>query len=76
MYDVEQGVIEAFLDSKNFGFIRRPGRQDLFFHGTELRPEDRRRVRRGVTVEFKVAEDQLGRPKAVDLELIDQETRH
>lgn len=65
----EQGVIRRFYTERHFGFIKRAGAQDLFFHLSDVERGDAE-IREGSPVEFEVTLDQLGRQRASGVGLL------
>jgi cold shock CspA family protein len=65
----EQGRISVFWPARAYGYLARSGAPRIFFHGSEL-PPDFEYLRPGTKVEFTVSVDERGRPKAVNLEVV------
>lgn len=67
-----QGTIKSVKADRGFGFIRRPGERDLFFHVRDTRftgvDFDDRLVERVVEYELETGADD--RPRAVRVRLI------
>ena len=58
------GVVAAFKNGRGFGFVRTPGRPDLFFHYSDCEPSGDLAV--GTTVAYEVDDEgRDGRPRAV-----------
>ncbi len=55
-----QGTVKWFNDSKGYGFIQRPGGEDLFVHFSAIQCEGFRTLAEGERVEFEVAETRRG----------------
>ena len=56
----EQGVVKWFNDTKGFGFIQRPGGDDVFVHFRAIQGDGHRSLRDGQRVEFSVVQGQKG----------------
>ena len=54
----ERGMVKWFNGRKRFGFIVRPGEEDLFVHRSALK--DRARLRQGDLVEYRVVDGRNG----------------
>ena len=65
----EQGLIKRWYMERHFGFIKRAGAQDLFFHLSDVE-RGAVEIREGSPVEFEVTADQVGRPRASGVELV------
>jgi CspA family cold shock protein len=66
----ERGKIKRYYPSpKGFGFIRRDGCMDLFFHYSDVQA-DQLMIREGALVEFEVRLDKTGRPAAAGVTLV------
>lgn len=57
---MEKGTVKWFNDEKGFGFIARPGNEDVFVHQTAIVMEGFRSLNEGDEVEFEVAQGQKG----------------
>ena len=64
MTERETGTVTHFNDEKGFGFIQRPGAEDIFVHHSELDGEGRRSLVPGQSVEFEAEDGDRG-PRAV-----------
>ena len=66
----ETGRIKAYYPNpKGYGFIRRQGCPDIFFHFREVRA-DQDAIQEGMLVEFETARDKSGRPAATEVTLV------
>jgi cold shock CspA family protein len=66
----ETGKIKRYYKSpRGFGFIRRAGCADLFFHYTDVQA-DQDAIRDGALVEFELRLDKTGRPAAAGVTLL------
>ena len=68
MQEREVGVNKRFYSIRHFGFIGRAGKQDLFFHLSDVRGGAE--IREGGRVEFSITADQAGRPRASGVEVL------
>jgi cold shock CspA family protein len=65
----ERGSIKRYYpDPKGYGFIRRTGCPDIFFHFREVLA-DQDEIKEGMLVEFDTKLDKSGRPAAVGVTL-------
>ena len=60
MSERETGTVKWFNGSKGYGFIERPGGEDVFVHFSAIRGEGFRNLEEGQTVEFNVEQGQKG----------------
>ncbi|PCI51255.1 MAG: hypothetical protein COB51_02260 [Moraxellaceae bacterium] len=54
------GIVKWFDNSKGFGFIQRPGEDDVFVHYRAIRGEGYRTLKDGQTVDFQIIEGPKG----------------
>jgi CspA family cold shock protein len=64
-----RGRIKWFDARRGFGFIERPGDDDLFVHHTSIRASKNRRIGEGQAVRFLVGPGRHG-PEAQDVQLV------
>jgi CspA family cold shock protein len=55
-----KGTVKWFNDSKGYGFIARPGGEDLFVHHSAIQGDGFRTLAEGEVVEFDVSQTQRG----------------
>jgi CspA family cold shock protein len=60
MSERETGTVKWFNGSKGYGFIERPGGEDVFVHFSAIRGEGFRNLEEGQNVEFTVEQGQKG----------------
>ncbi len=60
MSEKEQGVVKWFNGTKGYGFIERPGGQDVFVHFNAIVGDGFRNLEEGQRVEFNVVQGQKG----------------
>jgi len=60
MSEKEQGVVKWFNGTKGYGFIERPGGQDVFVHFNAIVGDGFRNLEEAQRVEFKVVQGQKG----------------
>jgi CspA family cold shock protein len=60
MSERETGTVKWFNGSKGYGFIERPGGEDVFVHFSAIRGDGFRNLEEGQTVEFNVEQGQKG----------------
>ena len=60
MADRESGTVKWFNDQKGFGFIERPGGDDVFVHHSAIQGEGFKSLQEGQQVEFEVVQGQKG----------------
>src|SRR5262245_54939658 len=60
----ETGVVKWFNDAKGYGFIERPGKEDVFVHYTAVEGSGFRTLAEGQAVEFDVVEGPKGKQAA------------
>lgn len=65
----EKGTVKWFNSSKGYGFISRPGKQDVFVHFKAINGEGYKSLNEGDHVEFSVEEGQKGL-QAADVSLV------
>ncbi|NGY05554.1 cold-shock protein [Solimonas terrae] len=56
----ETGTVKWFDSAKGFGFIQRPGKEDVFVHFRQIQGEGYKSLTEGQKVEFEVAQGQKG----------------
>lgn len=56
----ETGTVKWFNDAKGYGFISRPGGDDLFVHYSAIQGDGYKSLAEGQDVEFEVAEGRKG----------------
>ncbi|MFZ0051759.1 MAG: cold-shock protein [Desulfobaccales bacterium] len=56
----ENGTVKWFNDAKGYGFISRPGSDDLFVHYSAIEGDGYKSLIEGQEVEFEVAEGKKG----------------
>ncbi|WP_020650956.1 MULTISPECIES: cold-shock protein [Solimonas] len=56
----ETGTVKWFDSAKGFGFIQRPGKEDVFVHFRQIQAQGFRTLAEGQKVEFEVAQGQKG----------------
>ena len=66
---VERGTIKWFDAKRGFGFIERPGDDDLFVHQNAIQASKNRRIAEGQPVRYLVGPGRRG-PEARDVELV------
>ncbi|MGD2041792.1 MAG: cold-shock protein [Anaerolineae bacterium] len=69
MSERETGTVKWFNGSKGYGFIERPGGEDVFVHFSAIRGEGFRNLEEGQNVEFTVEQGQKGL-QATDVSVI------
>jgi CspA family cold shock protein len=60
----ETGTVKWFNDAKGYGFIERPGAEDVFVHYSAIQGTGFRTLAEGQTVEFDVVEGPKGKQAA------------
>ena len=65
---MEEGFVKVWFANKGYGFIGRPGQQDIFFHFSMI--SGTWEPRKGDKVAFDVETDDMGRLRAKDVQLI------
>lgn len=60
MVEREKGTVKWFNATKGFGFIERPGAQDVFVHYSAISGTGYRSLNEGQQVEFTVVEGPKG----------------
>jgi CspA family cold shock protein len=60
----ESGVVKWFNDAKGYGFIERPGGEDVFVHYSAIQGSGFRSLAEGQAVEFDVVEGPKGKQAA------------
>lgn len=55
-----KGNVKWFNDNKGFGFIERPGQQDVFVHYTAIAGEGFKTLSEGQVVEFELIDSDKG----------------
>lgn len=60
MSDREQGTVKWFNATKGYGFITRPGHEDVFVHFSAIQGDGYRSLQEGATVEFEVVKGPKG----------------
>lgn len=66
----EEGTVKWFNATKGFGFVIRPGGDEVFVHYRSIRGSGRRSLRDGQRVRYHVAQTAKG-PQAEDVEALD-----
>lgn len=56
----ETGTVKWFDSVKGFGFIQRPGKDDVFVHFRQIEGQGFRSLSEGQKVEFEVTQGQKG----------------
>ncbi|PYS52421.1 MAG: cold-shock protein [Acidobacteria bacterium] len=54
------GIVKWFNNSKGYGFIERPGEQDLFVHYSSIDESGFRSLEEGQEVEFEISQGPRG----------------
>jgi len=54
------GTVKWFNEAKGYGFIERPGEEDVFVHYSAIRGEGFRSLSEGQQVEFEIVEGEKG----------------
>ncbi len=67
-----KGTIKKIMD-RGYGFIKREGEEDLFFHRNDVEGVEFTSLNEGQEVEFEKGQGQDGRPKAVKVRLAQPE---
>ena len=65
----ERGTIKWFDARRGFGFIERPGNDDLFVHQNAIQASKNRRIAEGQPVRYLIGDGRRG-PEARDVELV------
>jgi CspA family cold shock protein len=60
----ESGVVKWFNEAKGYGFIERPGGEDVFVHYSAIQGSGFRTLAEGQAVEFDVVEGPKGKQAA------------
>jgi CspA family cold shock protein len=60
VFDMAQGTVKWFNDSKGYGFISQDGGEDVFVHHTAIQMDGFRSLAEGDKVEFEVAKGPKG----------------
>ena len=64
-----KGTIRRLMADRGYDFIRTEGREDIFFHRSELQGVDYSSLREGQQVEFDLGKGRDGRTVAVKVKL-------
>ena len=64
-----KGTIRRLMVDRGYGFIRTEGREEIFFHRSELQGVDYSSLREGQQVEFDLGKGRDGRTVAVKVKL-------
>ena len=65
-----EGVVKWFDERKGYGFITIEGQEDLFVHHSDIQMDGFRKLSEAQVVEFEKAEGNFGKPKAINVFLI------
>lgn len=60
MADRESGTVKWFDNAKGYGFIQRPGGEDVFVHYRAIRGDGYRTLQEGQQVQFNIVKGQKG----------------
>lgn len=71
MTERTRGTVKWFDDNKGFGFIQRPGQDDVFVHYRSIRGDGFRSLKDGQMVDFDLVKGPKGF-SAEDVGVIDQ----
>ena len=63
-----KGTIRRLMD-RGYGFIKREGEEDLFFHRNDIEGVEFGSLREGQEVEYEMGRGRGGRPQAVRVRL-------
>lgn len=63
------GTVKFFNNEKGFGFISRPGENDIFVHFSNIEGSGYRSLEEGQNVEFEIGEGRKG-PEAQNVRVI------
>ena len=64
-----KGTIRRLMTDRGYGFIQAEGREDIFFHRSELQGVDYSSLREGQQVEFDLGKRRDGSTMAVKVKL-------
>jgi CspA family cold shock protein len=70
----QRGTVKWFSEEKGYGFISRPGDEDIFVHYSDIRGDGYRKLEQNQTVAFDVERGPKG-PRAVDVVVIEEGDR-
>jgi CspA family cold shock protein len=62
---MRKGTVRQLMTDRGFGFIRTEGKEDLFFHRSQLQGVDYNALRVGQQVEFEIGQGRNGRQQAL-----------
>jgi CspA family cold shock protein len=65
-----KGTIKKIMD-RGYGFIKTEQGEDLFFHGNDVEGVEFNSLNEGQEVEFEKGQGRDGRPKAVNVKLVE-----
>lgn len=69
MIALATGTVKFFNNEKGFGFISRPGENDIFVHFSNIEGSGYRSLEEGQNVEFEIGEGRKG-PEAQNVRVI------
>jgi len=70
MQDTYVGIVCWFSSKKGYGFISWENKEDLFVHFSDINIEGFKTLNKNQKVQFKVGENKLGIPKAIEVTII------
>ncbi|UNC92414.1 cold shock domain-containing protein [Candidatus Contubernalis alkalaceticus] len=67
-----QGYVKAWKSDKGYGFLAGQDGDDYFVHFTNIEGEGYQELLEGRDVEFDIEEVEQGRPKAVNVKMLEE----
>jgi CspA family cold shock protein len=70
---IYKGEVDWFNPEAGYGFITWEGDKDMFVHFSDILTEGYKTLKKGQKIEFEIGENNVGKPKAVEVNILNEE---